>query len=71
MTALMESALAGEILALPREERRQLAALLFDSLREDGPDEVELQAMLHSRSSDLREGRDPGMSFEEIFGEPA
>ena len=63
--------LAEEALSLPPEQRHQLAKLLLDSLKEDGPSDEELRAMLNSRLNDLRSGKDQGLSFEEVFGERA
>jgi putative addiction module component (TIGR02574 family) len=63
--------LAEEALSLPPEQRQQLANLLLDSLKTDGPTDEELKAMLRSRLGDLESGKDAGMSFEEVFGEKA
>jgi putative addiction module component (TIGR02574 family) len=63
--------LAEEALSLPPEQRQQLANLLLDSLKTDGPTDEELRAMLRSRLADLESGKDAGMSFEEVFGEKA
>jgi putative addiction module component (TIGR02574 family) len=63
--------LAEEALSLPPEQREQLAKLLLDSLKPDGPSDEELTAMLRSRLADLRSGKDRGLSFEDIFGEKA
>jgi putative addiction module component (TIGR02574 family) len=56
-------------LSLPADQRHQLAKLLLDSLNLDGPSDDELRARLRTRFDDLRTGKDPGMSFEEVFGE--
>jgi putative addiction module component (TIGR02574 family) len=63
--------LAEEALSLPPEQREQLAKLLLDSLKPDGPSDEELTTMLRSRLADLRSGKDRGLSFEDIFGEKA
>jgi putative addiction module component (TIGR02574 family) len=63
--------LAEELLALPADQRRMLAKLLMDSVRDDGRSDDEIRATLKSRLDDLKSGRDPGMSFEEVFGEKA
>ncbi len=63
--------LAEEALALPADQRRMLAKLLMDSVQEDGRTDDEIRSALLSRLEDLRVGRDPGMSFEEVFGEKA
>jgi putative addiction module component (TIGR02574 family) len=63
--------LAEEALSLPPEQREQLAKLLLDSLKPDGPSDEELTAMLRSRLADLQSGKDRGLSFEDVFGEKA
>ena len=69
--ALTSVYLAEEALSLPAEQRYQLAQLLLDSLKDTGPSDEEVRAMLKSRLDDLRSGKDRGQSFEEVFGEPA
>lgn len=69
--ALTSVYLAEEALALPAEQRHQLAQLLLASLKDTGPSDEEVRAMLKSRLDDLRSGKDRGQSFEEVFGEPA
>ncbi len=59
--------LAEEALSLPPEQRQQLANLLLDSLKADGPSDDELKEMLRSRLADLESGRDAGLSFGEVF----
>ncbi|WP_221033184.1 addiction module protein [Actomonas aquatica] len=63
--------LAEEVLALPADQRRMLAKLLMDSVQEDGRSDDEIRGDLISRLEALRDGRDPGLSFEEVFGEKA
>ena len=63
--------LAEEALSLPPEQRQQLAQLLLESLKDNGPSDEKICAMLKSRFDDLRSGKDRGQSFEEVFGEPA
>ena len=67
--ALTNVYLAEEALSLAPEQRQQLADLLLESLKNDGPSDEELRAMLRSRLAELRSGKDAGMSFEEVFGE--
>ena len=62
--------LAEEALALPPEQRRQLALLLVGSLETNGPSDDELKRMLQSRLNDLRSGKDRGLTFNEVFGGP-
>ena len=61
--------LAEEVLSLPLDQRRMLAKLLMDSVREDGRSDDQIRHELRTRLEDLKSGRDPGMSFEEVFGE--
>jgi len=61
--------LAEEVLALPVDQRRMLAKLLIDSVQDDGRSDDQIRAELRSNLEDLKSGRDPGMSFEEVFGE--
>lgn len=65
--ALTSVYLAEEALALPAEQRRNLAKLLMDSLSDDGRSDEETREMLRSRLDDLKSGRDRGLSFEEVF----
>ncbi len=67
--ALTSVYLAEEVLALPIEQRRTLAKLLLDSVRDDGRSDDQIRDDLRSRLEDLKSGRDRGMSFEEVFGE--
>ena len=69
--ALTSIYLAEEALSLPREQREQLAKLLLDSVKPDGPSDEEVAAMLRNRLADLRSGKDCGLSFEDVFGEKA
>lgn len=69
--ALTSVFLAEEVLSLPAEQRRVLAKLLLDSVADDGRSEEEIRTMLSSRLEDLKSGRDPGLSFEQVFGEKA
>ena len=58
-----------EALALPPKERATLARLLMDSVSTDGPTDEEIRIELRDRFARLKDGRDPGVSFESIFGE--
>jgi len=62
--------LAEEALALPPSQRETLARLLTDSLDSDSQTDAEIKSMLRARLEDLKSGRDKGMTFEEVFGEP-
>jgi len=67
--ALPSLYLVEEALSLPAEQRRKLADVLLDSLRDDGANDDEVRAMLKARLTDLKSGKDQGMSFEDVFGE--
>ena len=69
--ALTSVFLAEEVLSLPAEQRRLLARLLQESVADDGRSEEEIRTMLRARLEDLKSGRDPGLSFEQVFGEKA
>ena len=60
--------LAEEALSLPPEQRAELAKLLTESLREDRRSDDEIRAELQQRFSDLKSGKDKGLSFEQTFG---
>ena len=59
--------LAEEVLALPSEQRQMLAKLLMESVQDDGRSDDEIRKVLTLRLEDLQSGRDPGMSFDEVF----
>ncbi len=59
--------LAEEVLSLPAEQRAELARLLVESLREDPRSDDEIRADLARRLNALKEGNDPGLSFEQVF----
>lgn len=62
--------LAEEALSLPPQQREQLAKLLMQSLQEDGRSDEEITAELRARLGDLKSGKDAGMDFAIVFGEP-
>lgn len=61
--------LAKKALALPPNERAELASLLIDSLRGTARSDDEIKRMLRDRADALRSGQDVGLSFEQVFGE--
>jgi putative addiction module component (TIGR02574 family) len=63
--------LAEEALALPPAQRADLARLLIDSLEGDRRSDDEIRMELQRRLAALKEGRDKGLSFEDVFGKPA
>jgi hypothetical protein len=69
--ALTSTYLAEELLSLPPEQRQKLADLLLDSLRNDGASADQVRQKLRARIADLRSGADPGLSFDDVFGEKA
>jgi putative addiction module component (TIGR02574 family) len=63
--------LAEEALSLPAGQRAELAKLLITSLEGDHRSNAEIRTELERRLTALKESRDAGMSFEDVFGEPA
>jgi putative addiction module component (TIGR02574 family) len=68
--ALTNIAVAEEALCLSPPERAELAKLLIQSLEGDNRTNAEIQADLRKRFEALRSGSDPGLTFNEVFGEP-
>ena len=68
---LSSIALAEEALSLSPSERAELAKLLIESLKEDSRTDQQITAELTSRLEALRNGEDPGQSFDQVFGCPA
>ena len=60
-----------EVLSLSTRERAGLARLLVKSLEGDPRSDDEIRADLQTRLEALRNGEDPGLSFEQVFGKPA
>lgn len=69
--ALTSVYLAEEALSLPPDERATLARLLLASVTPDGRSDDQIRAELESRLAGLKSGEDAGLSFEDVFGEPA
>lgn len=63
--------LAEEALALPAAERETLARLLLESISPDRRSDEEIRKELTSRLARLQSGEDKGLTFDEVFGEPA
>ena len=63
--------LAEEALALPLAERETLARLLVESVTPDRRTDEEIRHELSARLARLRSGDDKGLTFDEVFGEPA
>ena len=68
--ALTNIAVAEEALSLSPAERVELAKLLIQSVEGDGRTDEEIKAELNRRLEDLLSGKDPGQSFEQVFGKP-
>jgi len=68
--ALNNLAVAEEALSLSPGERIELAKLLIQSLEGDGRTDDEIRADLDRRLEDLISGKDPGLTFEQVFGSP-
>lgn len=61
-------AIAEEALSLSPDDRIELAKLLIQSLEGDNRTDDEIRAELNRRFEDLISGRDPGLTFEQVFG---
>lgn len=68
--ALTNLAVAEEALSLSPAERTDLARLLIQSLKDDPRTDSEINADLARRLNDLISGKDSGLTFEEVFGNP-
>jgi putative addiction module component (TIGR02574 family) len=68
---LTNLAVAEEALSLSPSERAELAKLLIQSLEGDSCTDEAIKAELAQRLEQLRSGADPGLSFEEVFKNPA
>lgn len=62
--------IASEAIALTPAERAEVAAAILDSLSGPQKSDAETRVLLQQRSVDLASGKDQGLSFEDIFGEP-
>ncbi len=63
--------LAEEALALPAAERETLGRLLLESVTPDRRSDEEIRGELRVRLTRLQSGEDKGLTFDEVFGEPA
>jgi len=68
--ALTNLTVAEEALSLSPSERADLARLLIQSLEEDPRTDEQIRADLTRQLDDLISGKDPGLTFEQVFGEP-
>jgi putative addiction module component (TIGR02574 family) len=68
--ALTNLAVAEEALSLSPAERAELAKLLIQSLEDDPRSDAEIKAELTRRLKELVTGKDSGMTFEQVFGQP-
>jgi len=66
--ALTNVAVAEEALSLSPAERAGLAKLLIQSLEDDPRTDEEIKADLCRRLDVLLSGKDPGLTFDEVFG---
>ena len=69
--ALTNISLAEEALSLSPEDRADLAKLLIQSLEGNRATDDQIKIELSKRLNDLLSGKDPGLSFEEVFGRPS
>jgi putative addiction module component (TIGR02574 family) len=68
--ALTNLAVAEEALSLSPVERADLARLLIESLLDDSRTDEQIRKDLRQRLESLLSGKDPGLTFEEVFGHP-
>jgi putative addiction module component (TIGR02574 family) len=68
--ALTNLTVAEEALSLSPEDRADLARLLIQSLEDDPQTDDEIKANLTRQLEDLISGKDPGLTFEQVFGQP-
>ena len=68
--ALTNLTVAEEALSLSPAERAELARLLIQSLENDPRTDDEIKADLTRQLEDLISGKDPGLTFEQVFGQP-
>jgi hypothetical protein len=68
---LSNSSVAEEALALDAADRAHLAKLLIESLEGDKRSDNEISAELNERLQHLVTGEDAGLTFEQVFGNPA
>jgi putative addiction module component (TIGR02574 family) len=68
--ALDNLAVVEEALSLSPNDRVELAKLLIQSLEGDHRTDDEIRADLNRRLEDLISGKDPGLTFEQVFGTP-
>jgi putative addiction module component (TIGR02574 family) len=66
--ALTNMTVAEDALSLSPTERAELAKLLIQSLEDDPRTDTEIKADLSRRLEDLLSGKDPGLTFDEVFG---
>jgi putative addiction module component (TIGR02574 family) len=66
--ALDNLAVAEEALSLSPSDRIELAKLLIQSLQGDDQTDDEIKAQLNRCLEDLISGKDPGLTFEQVFG---
>jgi putative addiction module component (TIGR02574 family) len=67
---LTNLAVAEEALPLSSVERAGLAKLLIQSLEEDSRTDLEIKEDLDRRLKELISGKDSGLTFSEVFGQP-
>ena len=68
--ALTNLTVAEEALSLAPSERVDLARLLIQSLEDDPRSDEQIRADLTRQLDDLISGKDPGLTFEQVFGQP-
>jgi putative addiction module component (TIGR02574 family) len=69
--AITNLAMAEEALSLAHAERADLANLLVQSLEGDSRTDEAIKADLTRRLEDLESGKDPGLTFKQVFDNPS
>jgi putative addiction module component (TIGR02574 family) len=68
---LTNIAVAEEALSLSPSERVELAKLLIQSVEGDSRTDEQIKVELDRRLEDLLSGKDPGLTFDQVFGSAA
>jgi putative addiction module component (TIGR02574 family) len=68
--ALTNVVVAEEALSLPPADRADLAKLLIQSLEGDCRTDDQIKVELTRRWEELTSGKDPGLTFEQVFERP-
>ena len=67
---LAAQTIASNAIALTPAERADVAVAILDSFAVPVRSGDEVRELLQQRSRDLASGKDPGLTFDQVFGEP-